>query len=652
MVGQPDDAQESPSFQGLCVQDDGFLSEIIQTSCRLFHTNHRWPDYPRTFEEDVERAVQLAYRANVCPHTGKVRWFFLLCSDPARIAWEGAAEPLIAGSLIGSDVAGLAERGLVGRIGFLQVFFGGYLTHAGDFALAETYYQGLIAQGLRAEGLLGLADIHHTLANWREEVREYEDRRVYPRRAPIPASSAEDPLAKLEMFGFGQAIALYEQAVQAAPEGVSFYRLHLARACIDQGDLQRARTELQTAATAAEPNPFVDIYLNFVDRLIERPPKSSGEFLPTPELRERYHSLTAARLVDTDTLAMITGDEPVVLCEPMRLQGGYTAVVDGQPSPVALDLDYPAPKGLQLAVARDLGLGLKLAFEQFVVAEGPPVGLQRLKMFARPVLMTGEGHALIGLPRHEEVVRSDRPVAPLPGAGFNYYHWIIDAMGAASLLDRRLGPEAMDFIVNRPLNGWQKEILDLPLPGLRVHVLPGPTEHRVLVNAFHLPAPARLNVPHPEAVRLLRQRMSRHGLPRKGKRVWVGRPRTRGRATVNEGEIEDFLVRQGFERFDPASKSVSEQIAFFSDVEVLVSLGGAALTNLLFCPEETRVVILSTAFHYHETYTALAGAIGQPCWVCLAGSETRPNPYLIWSVFDQDVRLEDVAVAVDQAVRG
>jgi capsular polysaccharide biosynthesis protein len=184
-----------------------------------------------------------------------------------------------------------------------------------------------------------------------------------------------------------------------------------------------------------------------------------------------------------------------------------------------------------------------------------------------------------------------------------------------------------------------------------VHALPGPTEHRVLVNAFHLPPPARLHVPHPEAVRLLRERMSRHGRPRKGKRVWVGRTGMRGRMAVNEAAIQDYLARNGFEVFDPTGKTVAEQIAFYADVEVLVALGGAALTNMLFCPDDAKVVILSTAFHYHETWTALAGAIGQQCWVCIASAETRPNPYMIWAVFDQEVRLEDVVVAVEQAIR-
>ena len=650
LVDQPQSIQDSQTFQGLCVQDDAFLSEIIQTSFSLFHMNLRWPGYPRTFEQDFQRAVQLVNRANCAPLTNKTRWFFQLCSDPARIAWEGSADPQIAGNLMGSDVAGLAERGLVNRIEFLAVFFGGYLTHVGDFALAETFYRDLIARGLEAEGYLGLADIHHTLANWREEVREHEDRNIYPRRAPIPASCAQDPIARLETFEIGEAIEFYERAVQAAPEGLSFYRLHLARCRIDQGDLKGARTELVKAAAAPSPNPFVDVYLNFVDCLIGRASKASGAFLPTPELRERYHTLTAAPLADVDTIAAIDGSEPVVLCEETRLQGGYVMVMDGQAAQMPLDLHYPPTKGLPLSMARDLGLGQKLAREKFLIAEGPRVGLQRLKLFARPILMTGDDHALVGLPRHEEVVRSDRPVCPLPGAGFNYYHWIIDTMGAACLLDRKLGCDAVDFIVNRPLRDWQREALDLALPDLPLQMLPGPTEQRVLINAFHLPPPARLNVPHPEAVRLLRERLSRHGPPRKGKRVWIGRAGLRGRATVNEAAIQDYLASKGFEVFDPSGKSLAQQIAFFSDVEVLASLGGAALTNLLFCPDETKVVILSAAFHYHETYTALAAAIGQRSWVCLGRSETRPNPYLIWSVFDQDVPLEDVTVAIEQAL--
>ena len=167
MVDQPQDVPDPSAYRAICVPDDVFLFETIQASCNEFHTTLRWAGYPRTYDEDVRRALHMANRGSLGPLGNKVRWFFMLSSDPARIPWDGTAETQIAGHLAGRDLAGLAERGLLGRPEFLLSFFGGYLTHAGDFNLAEAFYRGLIGAGHRAEGFLGLADVYHTLANWR-----------------------------------------------------------------------------------------------------------------------------------------------------------------------------------------------------------------------------------------------------------------------------------------------------------------------------------------------------------------------------------------------------------------------------------------------------------------------------------------------------
>jgi len=639
----------SPPPATHCVEDDAVLDEIIKESVSIFHDQFRWTDYPRTREDDIACAQDLAGRIDVIRKAAKVRSFFLLCSDPVRIAWDGSADPLIGQDLRNLDTAGLVERGLLHRPEFLLVFFGGYLTRAGYFDDAEIYYKDLIRRGLGAEGFLGLADIQHLLANWRVEQQEARARNVIPRNRVAPTGYERDRILKLDDYSLDGAIEDYERAVGLAPDA-SFYRLHLARALFDRGDLRQAKTELERAAHSPGGNPLVPIHLTFVDRLINPGVgDTSSDFLPLPKLRKRYHTVTPARLINVDDLAQLTGTPAVVLCERTRLQGEYVAITNGQPVTTALDLDFPEPKGLRVPVMRDLGLGLKLALEQFVIDEGPRDGLQRLKLFTRPVLMATEGRVLIGLPEEQQFARGDKTLVPLPGAAFNYYHWTIDSMGAAVVMDQTLGTADFEFITTHPVDGWRKEILDLVLPGVTPHVLGGAPEHSAYVDAFHLPHPARLNLPHPLAVRLLRQRMSRHGKPRAGKRVVVARPKGLGRRTVNEDAIHDFLARRGFEVFDPAGKSVAEQIAYFADVELLVSPGGAALTNLLFCPTETKVVILASTFHYQETFAALALAIGQRVWVCLGGCETRPNPYLVWSVFDQDVPLADVVVAVDQA---
>jgi len=650
VIGWPSSEGTIAPAYDYCVEDDGFLDQIIRESCSLFHREHRWPGYPRTLQADIDLARDLAARIDVTRAKTKVRSFFLPCSDPARIAWEGSSEPVIAANLDDRDIAGLGERQLLNQPAFLSVFFGAFLTRAGDFDQAERFYSGMVEQGLAAEGWFGLADIQHLLARWAAEHAEYEALGVFPRHIEIPLGYEHDRIPTLQRYGFAAAIADYERAVAYSPD-VSFYRLHLARALIDAGELRRARESLARAAQAPSANPFVAIYLNFADQLLDPGvDKRSGDFLPTAFLRQQYQQLIAARVTDVDGLARKTGLEPIALGEHQRLTGAYVAITNGAPVTRALALDYPAPKALPLPVMRDLSLGLTLALESQLIAEGPALGLQHLKLFVRPVLMIGEGRALIGLPANDRVARGDKLLVPLPAAPFNYYHWVMDAMGAAAMLDRTVGADQVEFVTTHALDGWRKEVLDRVLPGAVVHVLPGAPEDRIILNGLYLPRPARLNLPHPQAVRLLRERMSRHGKARPGKRVVVRRPQDRGRRTVNEAAIHDYLAGRGFEVFDPAGKSVADQIAYFADVEVFVSPGGAALTNLLFCPAETKVVVLASAFHHHETFTALAAAIGQPCWVCLGGCETRPNPHLIWSVFDHDARLEDVAIAVDQAL--
>jgi hypothetical protein len=89
---QGGDARAQPqAFQGLSARDDSYLVEIVNASCRLFHTSYRWDGYPRTLDEDTERALRLASRPNVSSPSNVVRWF----SSPVPIlpGSRGTASP-------------------------------------------------------------------------------------------------------------------------------------------------------------------------------------------------------------------------------------------------------------------------------------------------------------------------------------------------------------------------------------------------------------------------------------------------------------------------------------------------------------------------------------------------------------------------------
>jgi hypothetical protein len=76
-------------------------------------------------------------------------------------------------------------------------------------------------------------------------------------------------------------------------------------------------------------------------------------------------------------------------------------------------------------------------------------------------------------------------------------------------------------------------------------------------------------------------------------KLFLTRQSWQERTPVSLENITCQLEAQGFTVVDPADFSISEQIAMFSNATEIVALGGASLTNLMFCKSGTEVEILS-----------------------------------------------------------
>ena len=68
---------------------------------------------------------------------------------------------------------------------------------------------------------------------------------------------------------------------------------------------------------------------------------------------------------------------------------------------------------------------------------------------------------------------------------------------------------------------------------------------------------------------------------------------TSGRRPFNEEQIASLCVESGFEIVSPEEFSLYDQIAMFNRAEYIVGGSGAAFTNLLFCNNRCKVLILS-----------------------------------------------------------
>ena len=67
---------------------------------------------------------------------------------------------------------------------------------------------------------------------------------------------------------------------------------------------------------------------------------------------------------------------------------------------------------------------------------------------------------------------------------------------------------------------------------------------------------------------------------------------TYGRQIVNEDELIDFLITQGFELVVLSSNDPIDTVSRFASAECVVGLHGAGLMNYMFCPAPTKIVEL------------------------------------------------------------
>lgn len=111
----------------------------------------------------------------------------------------------------------------------------------------------------------------------------------------------------------------------------------------------------------------------------------------------------------------------------------------------------------------------------------------------------------------------------------------------------------------------------------------------------------------------LRAAFSAHygGMPEvNGGKLFLTRRSAKLRQLRNGDEIEEKLAREGFEIFQARDDNHAEQVAKFYAADIVVSVHGAGLTNLLFCRPGTRVIEIFPANQVKSTYWWICRHLG------------------------------------------
>ena len=128
---------------------------------------------------------------------------------------------------------------------------------------------------------------------------------------------------------------------------------------------------------------------------------------------------------------------------------------------------------------------------------------------------------------------------------------------------------------------------------------------------------------------------------KKLRRLYISRQKAPSRRLANQVEVESFLFKQGFEEIFTENQTIAESAAMFRHAEVVVSVHGSGLSNLVFASAGVKVVDLLPPFHLDSYYWIMTDQVGgQYAYLFGEGERQLGNKDLVRDKVDDDIHVD------------
>ncbi len=195
----------------------------------------------------------------------------------------------------------------------------------------------------------------------------------------------------------------------------------------------------------------------------------------------------------------------------------------------------------------------------------------------------------------------------------NYYHWLVDILPRIELL--RLVGAKVDRYAVFVQHAFQRDTLRMF--GIRDDQIISTHVHRhIQAETLLVPSiPGTTGNMPPWVGEFLRRSLRpavRQRLPVSGqrRRLYVSRRHAKARRVANEAEIQGILAAHDVETVVSEELSVAEQIALFTQAELVVGAHGAGLSNIVFCDNPCAIVELHGDRGVNPCFWAMASTCG------------------------------------------
>ena len=205
------------------------------------------------------------------------------------------------------------------------------------------------------------------------------------------------------------------------------------------------------------------------------------------------------------------------------------------------------------------------------------------------------------------VEKIEGKVALLSGlAGHVYYHWMFDILPRLELLRRgEIKFKEIDwFVVNSLSKPYQRETLKL-LGIPEAKIIESDLHSHIQASELIVPSfPGYLDWIPEGTIKFLRQAFlpqissnlsNRH-------KIYISRAKAKNRQLINEAEVDRLMAESGFIMVYLEEMTFLEQVSLFANAKTIVAPHGSGLTNLVFCPPDTRVVELFSPNYMRTDY--------------------------------------------------
>lgn len=239
-----------------------------------------------------------------------------------------------------------------------------------------------------------------------------------------------------------------------------------------------------------------------------------------------------------------------------------------------------------------------------------------------------------------------------------YFHWLTEALPRLLSCEQLYRNDCIIIIPDKFYTSFAKESMQLlGIDEKQIYILPANTILKVksLWSMDHPARPVGAGNYRPSLIQHLQLNIEKHLSLEKGelesiakkysKKIYISRNDTKYRHMINEEEIISIMQKNGFSIICASEMSLREQIILFSQAEILISIHGAGLSNMIWMPKQSKIAEIRLQNDEHNNcYFSLASALDIAYYYSIATSEDEDihKADILWDKADALRLLEEI----------